>query len=110
MQSTLRAALPISAQRFAGTAAGAAVGALAATWFPGSVPAFGIAVFVVGIVCAVLRIDRGAYRYASITLAIVMLITPSSSEWVIAVRRFFEVSIGIAVGLAVTALWPERRN
>jgi hypothetical protein len=26
-----------------------------------------------------------------------------------AVHRFFEASIGIAVGLAVTAIWPERK-
>ena len=37
MQSTLGTALPISAQRFAGTLVGAAVGALTATYFPGNV-------------------------------------------------------------------------
>jgi hypothetical protein len=36
-----------------------------------------------------------------------MLVTRSNREWVIAVHRFLEVSIGIAVGLAITALWPE---
>lgn len=42
MQSTLGAALPVSVQRFAGTAIGAAVGAATASYFPGSVWAFGI--------------------------------------------------------------------
>jgi len=28
----------------------------------------------------------------------------------VAVHRFIEVSIGIAVGLIVTVLWPERRD
>jgi uncharacterized membrane protein YccC len=107
MQSTLGAALPISAQRFAGTAIGAAVGAATATYFPGSVGAFGIAVFVIGVVCAAFGIARSAYRYASITLAIVMLVTRSASPWLIAVHRFFEVSLGIAVGLLLSALWPE---
>jgi uncharacterized membrane protein YgaE (UPF0421/DUF939 family) len=110
MQSTLGAALPISAQRLAGTAVGAAFGGLLGTYFPGNVMVFGIGVLAIGILCAAFRVERSAYRYASITLAIVMLIPRPTSEWVIAVHRFFEVSIGIAVGLAVTALWPERKD
>src|SRR5882724_7543706 len=105
MQSTLGAALPISAQRFAGTAIGAAVGALTATWFSGNVWAFGAAIFLIGLLCAVLHIERSAYRYASITLAIVMLVTRSASAWRIAIDRFFEVSLGIAVGLMLSAVW-----
>jgi uncharacterized membrane protein YgaE (UPF0421/DUF939 family) len=110
MQSTLGAAVPISAQRFAGTAVGAAGGALVGTYFPGNVFVFGLAVLVIGLVCAAFRVERSAYRCASITLAIVMLITRSQGEWAIAVHRFFEVSVGIAVGLVVTALWPERKS
>ena len=110
MQSTLGAALPISVQRFTGTAIGAAVGAAAATYFRGSVWAFGIAVFVIGMLCALLRVERSAYRYASITLTIVMLVTRSTSAWLIAVHRFFEVSLGIAVGLLLSALWPEPQS
>ena len=108
MQSTLGAALPISVQRFAGTAIGAAVGAATATFFGANVWAFGGAVFLVGVLCAILRVERGAYRYASITLAIVMLVTRSKSVWLIALHRFFEVSLGIAVGLLLSAVWPER--
>jgi uncharacterized membrane protein YgaE (UPF0421/DUF939 family) len=108
MQSTLGAALPISVQRFAGTALGAAVAAVIATYFPGNLWAFGAAVFLIGVLCAILRIERSAYRYASITLAIVMLVTRSASAWRIAIDRFFEVSLGIAVGLILSALWPER--
>jgi uncharacterized membrane protein YccC len=107
MQSTLGASLPISMQRFAGTAIGAAVGAAAAAWFPVNVWAFGVAVYLVGLLCAVLRIERSAYRYAGITLAIVMLVTRSASSWLIGLHRFFEVSLGIAVGLMLSALWPE---
>ena len=109
MQSTWGAALPISARRFAGTAMGAAVGGVIGSYFPGSVVVFGLAVFVIGMFCAALRVERSAYRYAGITLAIVMLVTRSNSEWVIAVHRFLEVSIGIAVGLAITAIWPEHK-
>jgi uncharacterized membrane protein YccC len=110
MQSTLGAALPVSVQRFAGTAIGAAVGAATASYFPGSVWAFGIAVFLVGILCASFRVERSAYRYASITLAIVMLVPRSTSAWLVAIHRFFEVSLGIAVGLMLSAFWPERQS
>jgi uncharacterized membrane protein YccC len=110
MQSTLGAALPISAQRFAGTAVGAAVGGFLTTWFPGNIWVFGVAVFLIGVLCAVWRVDRAAYRYAGITLAIVMLVARTSSGWLIAMHRFLEVSLGIAVGLAISAVWPERRS
>lgn len=107
MQSTLGAALTVSGQRFAGTALGAALGAVAATYFGASVAAFAVAVFLAGLLCAPLRLDRSAYRFASITLAIVMLVTRANAAWVIALHRFIEVSVGIAIGLALTALWPE---
>jgi uncharacterized membrane protein YgaE (UPF0421/DUF939 family) len=110
MQSTLGAALPVSVQRFAGTAIGAAVGAMTATYFPGSVWAFGIAVLLVGILCAGFQVERSAYRYASITLAIVLLVPRSTSAWLVAIHRFFEVSLGIAVGLMLSAFWPERQS
>lgn len=89
-------------------AAQAVVGAVAATYFRQSLWAFGIAVFLIGMLCAVLRVERSAYRYASITLAIVMLVPRSNSAWLIAIHRFFEVSLGIAVGLLLSAVWPER--
>jgi uncharacterized membrane protein YccC len=110
MQSTLGASLPSSAQQLAGTALGAAAGALVSAYFPGNVLFFGLAVFAIGLVCAALRVERSAYRYASATLAIVLLVPRPNSQWVIAVHRFFEVSIGITVGLAVITLWPERKS
>jgi hypothetical protein len=51
---------------------------------------------------------RAAYRFAGITLAIIRLIGRDRAPWVAAIHRFVEVSIGIAVGLVITALWPER--
>jgi len=36
-------------------------------------------------------------------LLIVMLITRVQNQWIIAMHRFTEVSIGIAVGLAISA-------
>lgn len=106
-QSTLGAALTISSQRFVGTALGAAMGALLATYFGSSITAFTAGVFVAGTICAALRLHRNAYRFAGITLAIVMLVSGAEPAVVLAVHRFIEVSIGIAVGLILTAWWPE---
>jgi uncharacterized membrane protein YccC len=108
MQSSLGAALPVSAERLAGTALGAALGGVLGLYFPGSVSVFGAAVFVIGLVCVGLGLDRLVFRYANITLAIVMLVTRANQSWLMAVHRFVEVSIGIVVALAVSALWPER--
>ena len=108
MQSTLGAAWTVSRQRFAGTALGAAMGALLAGDFGMNLFAFTAGVFVEGLICAALRLDRVAYRYSGITLAIVMLIARSSPAAVVAAHRFVEVSVGIAVGLLLTLAWPER--
>ena len=110
LQPGLGAALPISMQYFVGTGIGAAVGAATIAYFKGSIWAFGIAVFLVGLLCAVLRIERSAYRYACVTLVIVMLITRSTSVWPVAMHRFFEVSLGLAVGLLLSEFWPERAS
>jgi len=107
MQSTLGAAWTISKQSWAGTAMGAAVGAVLAAYANENVAAFGMGLFVLGVVCAALRVERSAYRYAGITLAIVMLVAHTEPAWMIALHRFIEISVGIAVGLVVTAIWPE---
>jgi len=105
LQSTLGAALTISWQRFAGTVLGAAAGGLLSTYFRANLAVFGAGVFLLGLICAFLRV-RNAYRFAGVTLAITMLIPRDSPAWVAAEHRFVEVSVGIAVGLAITAVWP----
>jgi uncharacterized membrane protein YgaE (UPF0421/DUF939 family) len=94
-------------QRFAGTALGAALGALVATFFSVGTLVYGVAVLLCGLLCAVLRLD-GAYRFAAITLSIVVLIAHQRPAWIVASHRFVEVSLGIAVALAVAQLWPSR--
>ena len=66
-----------------------------------------MAMFILGIICAVLKLDRAAYRFAGITLAITMLVARTGPAWIVAAHRFFEVSVGIAVALVLTAIWPE---
>jgi uncharacterized membrane protein YgaE (UPF0421/DUF939 family) len=107
MQSTLGAALTISKRRLAGTALGATMGALLATYAGKSVAVFGVGIFLCGVICALLHLHRSAYRYAGITLAIIMLIARAQPVWIIAIHRFIEISLGIIVGLLITAVWPE---
>jgi uncharacterized membrane protein YgaE (UPF0421/DUF939 family) len=107
MQSTLGAAWTVSKQRFVGTALGAAFGALLTAYAAQNAPAFGAGVFVLGLICALLGIGRNAFRYAAITLAIVMLVVRAEPAWMIAIHRFLEISVGIAVGVLLTAVWPE---
>jgi uncharacterized membrane protein YgaE (UPF0421/DUF939 family) len=106
MQSTLGVALKVSEQRFAGTALGAASAALLATYFGSNTIVYGLGVFAIGLICAALRLGE-AYRLGSVTLAIVMLVPHTKPAWIVAGHRFVEVSVGIAVGLALTALWPH---
>jgi uncharacterized membrane protein YgaE (UPF0421/DUF939 family) len=109
MQSTLGATLLISVERVVATALGALTGALLATWFTQNPFVFAAAVFVLGLLSATFRIEKNAYRYASVTLAIILLIPRSNAAWIIALHRFFEVSVGIVVALALAAAWPERQ-
>jgi uncharacterized membrane protein YccC len=106
MQSTLRATWKISLERFIGTLLGAIAGGLLARLLPSAWWVFAAGVFVLGLVCALLRLQN-SYRFAGITLAIVILIPHTAAPWIVALHRFIEVSIGIVVGLAVTAIWPE---
>lgn len=107
MQSTLGAALAISKQRLAGTALGATMGALSSRYVGQNVAVFGVTIFLVGLICALLHMERSAYRYAGITVAIIMLVARTQPVWLIAAHRFIEISLGIAAGLLLTAFWPE---
>ncbi len=107
-QSSLGAALTISGQRFAGTVMGAGAGALLATFVGSGVVVFAAGILGLGALCAALGMDRAAYRFAGITLAIVLPVAHAEPAWEIAAHRFLEVSLGILAGLAMSALWPER--
>lgn len=94
-------------QRFAGTGIGAVAGALILSFFPSNVLVYAAAIFLCGGVCAVLRM-RGAYRFAAITLTIILLVGHKNAAWIVAAHRFVEVSLGVAVALVVARVWPSR--
>jgi uncharacterized membrane protein YccC len=106
-QSTFGASFKISWHRFVGTAIGAVAGALLGTYFGENVIVFAAGAFALGILCSALNLDRAAYRFAGITLAITMLVAHPNAAWIVSLHRFIEVSIGIVVALALTAVWPE---
>jgi uncharacterized membrane protein YgaE (UPF0421/DUF939 family) len=96
--------LTLAWQRFAGTALGAALGALIAMSFGSNWMVYGAGIFVCGILSALFGLS-GAYRFAAITLSVVLLIAPTRPPWIVAAHRFVEVSLGIAVALLVTTVW-----
>jgi uncharacterized membrane protein YgaE (UPF0421/DUF939 family) len=91
-------------QRFAGTAVGAVLGALIATYVGGNWMVYGAGILVCGILSALLRLGS-AYRFDAITLSIVVIVAHTRPPWVVAYHRFVEVSLGIAVALLVTTAW-----
>jgi uncharacterized membrane protein YgaE (UPF0421/DUF939 family) len=93
-------------QRFVGTALGAVLGAALATFFPPSAVVYAAGIFLCGVIAWLLRIG-GAYRFAGITLSIVLLIPHARGPWIVSWHRFLEVSLGIAVALAVMTVWPR---
>jgi len=108
MQSSLGATLTLSIERIIATALGASAGALEAHYFGANLIAFLVAIVLIGLLSYSFRLEKTAYRYASVTLAIIVLIPRSNPAWIIALHRFIEVSVGIIVALLVVAIWPER--
>jgi uncharacterized membrane protein YccC len=96
--------LTLAWQRFAGTALGAVVGALIASFLPMNWWVYGAGIVVCGLLSGLLRLG-GAYRFAAITLSIVLLIAHAAPPSVVAYHRFVEVSLGIAVALLATKVW-----
>ena len=107
-QSSLGAALAISWERFVGTILGAVVGAIVASQSGSHAIVFGTSVFILGLLRAVARLNLSAYRFAGVTLGIILLVPRAGTAWQIAFHRFAEVSIGIGEALILALVWPER--
>jgi uncharacterized membrane protein YgaE (UPF0421/DUF939 family) len=92
-------------QRFVGTALGAVVGIVLATFLHTSTLVYGLGILACGMLAWVLRLG-GAYRFAAITLSIILLVPRAQAPWITGWHRFLEVSLGIFVALVVTTVWP----
>lgn len=96
--------LTLAWQRFAGTGVGAFLGALIAHYPSQNWIVYGAGIFLCGVLSSILRLGS-AYRFAAIALTIVVLVAHNASPWTVALHRFVEVSLGIAVALVVTQIW-----
>jgi uncharacterized membrane protein YgaE (UPF0421/DUF939 family) len=101
MQSDLGVLVTTSINRLAGTAIGAVVGACAVFFWGTQLWSFALAVLCATLICAVIS-RWETYRFAGVTVAIVMLITHHGTPWIVGLHRFLEVSFGIVVAFVVT--------
>jgi uncharacterized membrane protein YgaE (UPF0421/DUF939 family) len=109
MQSEVGATVVASRDRLAGSAMGAFVGWLTAMVWRHNLVAFSLAVFLVMVLCSLLRY-KNAGRLGGVTVAIIVLIPHAGAVWRVAVERFLEVAFGICISLAVALAWPKYRN
>jgi uncharacterized membrane protein YgaE (UPF0421/DUF939 family) len=108
MYSDVSGTVKASGYRLIGTAIGVSVGATFAALFGQRIWAFGVAVTLTVLVCALLGFAEAA-RLAGVAVAIVMLVSHPGRPWNAAIHRFLEVSFGILISVAVSALiWPSR--
>ena len=92
-----------------GTATGVSIGGAFAAVFGPRVWAFGVAVTLTMLVCALIGFAE-AGRFAGVAVAIVMLASRSGTPWIIALHRFLEVSFGIVTAVVVSlVVWPSRK-
>jgi uncharacterized membrane protein YgaE (UPF0421/DUF939 family) len=96
MQSTFGAKLTLSIDRIVATALGAVIGALEINYFGANLVAFALGIILIGLLSIALRLEKSAYHYASITLAIIVLIPRLAPAWTIALHRFLEASVGMS--------------
>lgn len=108
MESTLGATFTFSYRRLIGTALGSVAGALLLSHFEMSLLAYAGGIFILGLFCATLRLEKSAYRFAGVTRTVIMFVSHTNSAWIVAFHRFIEISLGIIVSLILTALWPEK--
>src|SRR5207237_4266425 len=107
MQSSLGATLTLSIERIVATALGASVGAVEANYFGPNLAAFMLAIFFIGLLSFGFRLEKTAYRYASVTLTLIVLIPRTNPACIVALHRFIDLSVVIVVALLVAPIWLE---
>jgi uncharacterized membrane protein YgaE (UPF0421/DUF939 family) len=110
MYSDVSKTVKASGQRLVGTAIGVSMGGIFAAMFGQHLWAFGLAVALTVLVCALLGFEEAA-RLAGVAVAIVMLIGHPANPWIAPLHRFLEVSFGILVAVVVSGLiWPSPKR
>jgi uncharacterized membrane protein YgaE (UPF0421/DUF939 family) len=109
MYSDVGKTVSASWRRLIGTAIGVSIGGAFAAVFGPRIWAFGVAVTLTMLVCALLGFAEAA-RLAGVAVAIVMLISHPGAPWVTPLHRFLEVSFGIVIAVLVSVLiWPSKK-
>jgi len=98
-QSMEDATATISLKRLAGTILGVVVGVFVAALGLNLTVSLPVSIFVLGLLSATFHLGKPGYRFAGIGFVIVALPQRTLSPSTIAFHRFFEVAIGIGVGL-----------
>ncbi len=106
-QSSLGAALNVSSGRLVGTVLGVLLGAVVATRFGPRTLVFGVGVFILGLLHALVHADQAAYRFGVVAFAIVLLVPRTEPAWEVALLRFATVALAIVVTLILAVVWPE---
>ena len=110
MYSDVSRTVRASGYRLLGTAIGVSIGGAFAALFGQRIWAFGVAVTLTVLVCALLGLAE-ASRLAGVAVAIVMLVSHPGRPWIAALHRFLEVSFGIVVAVVISVLiWPSRSS
>lgn len=110
MYSDVSRTVKASGYRLIGTAIGVTIGGIFTAYFGARMWAFGIAVTLTVLLCAVLGVAEAA-RLAGVAVAIVMLVGHGGNPWITALHRFLEVSFGIVIAVLISVLiWPARKS
>jgi uncharacterized membrane protein YccC len=103
LQANVTLTLQTSWSRLAGTAIGAVTGAVCYYYLGSHIGSFGFAIVVAVFACLFMGL-KDSYRFAGVTVVIVMLINRPESPWMTAFYRFLEVSLGILVAIGMLFL------
>jgi uncharacterized membrane protein YgaE (UPF0421/DUF939 family) len=108
MYSDVGKTVSASWYRRIGTAIGVSIGGVFAAVLGPRIWAFGVAVTLTMLLCALLGLAEPA-RIAGVAVAIVMWIAHHGAPWIAVLHRFLEVSFGIVTAVVISVLlWPAR--
>jgi uncharacterized membrane protein YgaE (UPF0421/DUF939 family) len=109
-QSSRKEALALSVKQISATVVGAVTGALISTYIGANFLSFAFGLFLLGILCLLMHLEKASYRFSGISLSLVMFLNTQqhNTVWEVAFYRSVEITIGILTGLTMSILWPER--